>query len=169
MNKRKYIVNSSGKLLLCIVLCLFAITTYAKKTSVPLQLSHTIELIANSITETTLKVTVLAPMKQVKITVSPYRNIELLSVNKDATFNEVVVGQVLRFKVQTRRNNNAEVGYLAIGLHAFSSNNNVRQSIITLRYGEKKEQANIHKGVVAIPGNSRSAQERTIKMPASPR
>jgi len=106
-------------------------------------------------------------MKQVKITVSPYKNIELLSVNQDAIFNDVVVGQVLRFKVQTRRKSNTEVGYLTVGLHAFS-NNNARQSIMTLRYGEV-QQPNIHKSVVATPGDSRSAQERTIKMPASPR
>jgi len=121
MDKKGCIVNSLGRLLLCIVLCLFAMTAYAKKTSVPLQLNHTIELIENRLTETTLKVTVLAPMKQVKITVSSYKNIELLSADKEATFHEVVVGQVLHFKVQTRRSNNAEVGYLSVGLHAFSS------------------------------------------------
>ncbi len=168
MDKKRRIVNSVGKLLLCIVLCLFATTVYAKKMSLPLQLNHTIESIDNNLTETTLKVTVLASIKQVKITVSPYRNIELLSANKDATFSEVVAGQVLHFKVQTRRSNNAEVGYLSVGLHVFSNHSTARHSMTTLRYGEPK-QLDIQKSVVAVPGDNRPAQERTIKMLASPR
>ncbi len=165
MNKKNSTITL-GTILMSLVLCLFTSLAYAKKSSVPLQLDYIIESTENNVTTTLLEVTALTSLQQVKITVAPYKNMELLSVEKETTFNEVVKGQILRFKIQTRRNNNADVAYLSVGLHAFRENDSARHSMLSIRYGEIQQVEAVYKSVAAPPGSG-PMQERTIKMPAS--
>ena len=171
MDKLGLILNRGGLFLLCILLCSFGNMAYAKKFSVPLSLDYSMDVVDHSVTVTTLEVTAQATLKQVKLTVTPYKNIELLSVVREASFDEVVMGQVVRFKVKTRRVDETNVAYLAVNLQSTNKKGDVRTSVVTIRYGEVKQpiQEPVHKSVTALPGSDQPRQEPLIRMPASPR